>query len=351
MAKRKDKTPTLPVHGARVLPAVKIDSYKVETPDENGFLGDRASKGAFRETLARLHKLLPDDDSFAGKDLDEMSYRKLDAVLIEGPPAGAAIVLGAIEEFSQDFAQVIRRFLNLKDWKKTECIVIGGGMRASRLGELIVARTEQKLREDIDIRLTTIRNDPDEAGLIGSVHLVPAWILKGHGAILAVDIGGTNIRAGIVELHLRASADLAKARVRKYKLWRHGDEKVTREKAVARLIDMLNLLIKKARRKKLRLAPFIGVGCPGSINEDGTIESGAQNLPGNWHSRDFNLPQLLREAIPTIDGQEVGVILHNDAVVQGLSEVPFMREVNRWGVLTIGTGLGNARFTNRDPDH
>jgi hypothetical protein len=34
-------------------------------------------------------------------------------------------------------------------------------------------------------------------------------------------------------------------------------------------------------------------------------------------------------------------------VVQGLSEIPFMQDVDRWGVLTIGTGLGNARFTNR----
>jgi hypothetical protein len=39
--------------------------------------------------------------------------------------------------------------------------------------------------------------------------------------------------------------------------------------------------------------------------------------------------------------------MHNDGVVQGLAEVPFMQDVERWGVLTIGTGLGNARFTNR----
>jgi len=26
-----------------------------------------------------------------------------------------------------------------------------------------------------------------------------------------------------------------------------------------------------------------------------------------------------------------------------------MREVKRWGVLTIGTGLGNASYTNREP--
>jgi hypothetical protein len=26
-----------------------------------------------------------------------------------------------------------------------------------------------------------------------------------------------------------------------------------------------------------------------------------------------------------------------------------MRDVSRWGVVTIGTGLGNACFTNRTP--
>jgi hypothetical protein len=40
--------------------------------------------------------------------------------------------------------------------------------------------------------------------------------------------------------------------------------------------------------------------------------------------------------------------MHNDAVVQGLSEVPRMADVRHWGVLTIGTGLGNAAFTNRE---
>ncbi len=31
----------------------------------------------------------------------------------------------------------------------------------------------------------------------------------------------------------------------------------------------------------------------------------------------------------------------------GFSLVPFMRDVEHWGVMTIGTGLGNARFTNQ----
>ena len=77
------------------------------------------------------------------------------------------------------------------------------------------------------------------------------------------------------------------------------------------------------------------------------IDRGAQNLPGNWESSRFNLPLSLHEAIPTIGKHDTVILLHNDAVVQGLSEAPFMIDVAHWGVLTIGTGLGNARFTNR----
>jgi hypothetical protein len=44
---------------------------------------------------------------------------------------------------------------------------------------------------------------------------------------------------------------------------------------------------------------------------------------------------------------ETSIVMHNDAVVQGLSEIPFMQDVEHWGVLTVGTGLGNAQFTNR----
>ena len=51
--------------------------------------------------------------------------------------------------------------------------------------------------------------------------------------------------------------------------------------------------------------------------------------------------------IPRIGSRETVVTMHNDAVVQGLSETPWMQDVSHWGVLTIVTGLGNARFTNR----
>jgi predicted NBD/HSP70 family sugar kinase len=168
-------------------------------------------------------------------------------------------------------------------------------------------------------------------------------------AVLAVDIGGTNIRAGVVQLNLKKSKTLAKAKVWKYSLWRHGDEdNVKREYAVNQLGSMIKGLIGAAYKKRLKLAPFIGIGCPGVIEEDGAIDRGAQNLPGNWEGNKFNLPVALYEMIPTIGEHETSIVLHNDAVVQGLSEVPFMQDVSRWGIMTIGTGLGNARFTNRN---
>ena len=72
-----------------------------------------------------------------------------------------------------------------------------------------------------------------------------------------------------------------------------------------------------------------------------------QNLPGNWESTRFNLPRIIREQVPKIGDGETMVVMHNDAVVQGLSELPYVRNHLHWGVLTIGTGLGNARYTNR----
>jgi len=239
--------------------------------------------------------------------------------------------------------------LKLKAWQDTERIVVGGGFRAGRVGELVIGRTAVILKADkIAVDLVPLRDDPDEAGLIGAVHLAPRWIFEAHDAILAVDIGGSNIRAGVVTLNMKKAPDLSKASVWKLELWRHADEKrVGREAAVETLVDMLAGLIRRAEREKLRVAPFIGIGCPGIIAADGAIERGAQNLPGDWEAKSFHLPLALQEAIPRIGEHETAVIMHNDAVVQGLSAVPDMTDVKHWGALTIGTGLGNVKFTNR----
>jgi predicted NBD/HSP70 family sugar kinase len=346
--------PAVAAHGSLRLPAVEIDSYNIEVKDDEGFIGDRASKGAFRDIIENWRKPLrkAGADPFGDKASDELTKKQLDELLSKGDSEAAGIVHGAIEDFSQELAIVIRRFLKLKGWKNTQRIVVGGGFRASRVGELAIGRTSVILKADgVKIDLMPIRNDPDEAGLIGAVHLAPKWMFKAHEAILGVDIGGTNIRAGIVHLNMKKAEDLSKAYVWKYELWRHSDSAgIKREGTVDNLAEMLKRLVGVAKKDDLKLAPFIGIGCPGLIEEDGSIDRGAQNLPGNWTSSRFNLPVALHRAIPKIGDDETAILLHNDAVVQGLSEVPFMQDVDRWGVITIGTGLGNARFTNRHPD-
>ncbi|MCA1453094.1 ROK family protein [Bradyrhizobium sp. BRP22] len=351
MADETITTSGIAVHGASRLPWVEIDSFNLELKDEDEFLGDRASKGAFREILEKWRKPLrkSGEDPF-GKELSEdISKKELDAVLGGDDPEASVVVHSAIEDFAQELARVTRRFLKTKAWEKTERIVVGGGFRDSRLGELAIARAEILLKADsLKVEMRPIHSHPDDAGLIGALYLAPSWVFEAHDSILAVDIGGTNIRCGVVETRRKKASDLSKACVWKFELWRHAEDEPSRENAVKRLVKMLKELIAKAEDEGFKLAPFIGIACPGVIASDGSIKKGAQNLPGNWESSKFNLPVSLVEAIARIGENDTAVVMHNDGVVQGLSEVPFMQDVKRWGVLTIGTGLGNARFTNRN---
>lgn len=347
----KNTVGALPAHGAEELSGVTVDAYNAELRHAEGFVGDRASKRAFQSILDDWRDRMREmgEDPLGETPSEEISKKQLDKVLMEGDAEAAGMIHSAIEEFAQEFATVIRRFLRLKDWKETERIVVGGGLRQSRIGELAIGRTAVALKAaGHDVELRPIRHPSDHAGLIGCVHLVPSWTLAGFDGILAADIGGSNIRAGIVELPEKKKSAPAEATVGRLELWCHREEAPTRDEAVARLVEFLLGLIKRAEKDKLTLAPFIGIGCPGVVRPDGSIERGGQNLPGNWESKTFNLPQTLRESIPTIGEHETVIVMHNDAVVQGLSELPWMQDVERWGVMTIGTGLGNAHFTNRE---
>jgi hypothetical protein len=350
----RDETITttgIAAHGASRLPWVEIDSFNLELKDEEGFLGDRANKAAFWETLEEWRKPLRKfgEDPFGNEPSENISKKDLDAILAGDDAEASAVVHSAVEDFAQELVHVTRRFLKTKAWDRTERIVVGGGFRASRLGELAIARAEIVLKAgNFKVEILPIHGHPDDAGLIGALHLAPSWIFEAHDSILAVDIGGTNIRCGVVETRRKKAPDFSKACVWEFELWRHADDEPTREIAVKRLVKMLKDLIEKAEDEGFKLAPFVGVACPGVIESNGSIKKGAQNLPGNWESSKFNLPAILIEAIPRIGGHDTVVVMHNDGVVQGLSEVPFMQDVKRWGVLTIGTGLGNARFTNRN---
>src|SRR5262249_42194388 len=183
-------------------------------------------------------------DPLGGKPTNDLGKKKLDQMLIQGGPETAALVQGAIEEFAMELAKVTARFLELDGWRDTQRIVVGGGLRASRIGELAIGRASVTLKAaGHDVELRPIHHHPDDAGLIGAVHLAPPWMLSGHRAILAVDVGGSNIRAGIVELKGKngAEIDFSRSVVRESELWAYGHEetKVTRGEAGERSGQMV----------------------------------------------------------------------------------------------------------------
>ncbi|CAN7538726.1 ROK family protein [Variovorax sp. LjRoot290] len=349
--KKKASLPPPEIHGARELPTVLVEGYSLQLRDKDGFIGDQASQTAFRELLERWRRRRRKRgrDPLGAKHSKDLPKSTLDATLKAGQTSEAAdMVHGAIEEFAEELAWVIERFLRQPSWQGVERIVIGGGFPESDVGERAVLQAAAILQGmGIDVQLGRIGHETDDGGLLGWLHLAPPPLLKGRDAILAIDIGGTNVRCGIVKMRRKRAKDLSKAKVLRREKWRHADDAPARKVLVERLVDMLHDQIRYATKKGIRLAPFIGIGCPGLIRKDGSIARGAQNLPGDWESEHFHLPTELGKKIPTIGGEPALVLMHNDAVVQGLSELPFMRDVKRWAMLTIGTGLGNASYTNK----
>src|SRR4030081_980016 len=141
---------TVARHGTTRLPSVDVDSYNVELKDEDGFVGDGASKEAFHSIIENWRKALrkAGEDPFGDVKSEDISKKKLDALLSDGNPKAAGVVQSAIEDFAQELALVVRRFLKLKAWRDTERIVIGGGFRASRVGELAIGRAGVVLQAD-----------------------------------------------------------------------------------------------------------------------------------------------------------------------------------------------------------
>ena len=90
-------------HGARVLPAVTIDTYNEELRDSEGFVGDRASGRAFRAILDDWRDRLVGtlgEDPFGDTPTDEISKSKLDKALTGDETVAAGLVHTAVEEFA-----------------------------------------------------------------------------------------------------------------------------------------------------------------------------------------------------------------------------------------------------------
>jgi hypothetical protein len=94
MAKDKDQA-TLPMHGGAILPSVEVDSYNLELEDDEGFVGDKASRGAFRRMLDDVRDILRRDgeqDPLGDEDSERISKKRLEALLSKGDPSNGSCV-------------------------------------------------------------------------------------------------------------------------------------------------------------------------------------------------------------------------------------------------------------------
>ena len=95
--------PAIAAHGAKRLPSVEVDSYNVELKDDEGFIGDRASKGAFRQIIENwrvdLRKLGADPLSEGASE--DLTKKRLDDTLF--PTEIARICVRASNSFKPAF--------------------------------------------------------------------------------------------------------------------------------------------------------------------------------------------------------------------------------------------------------
>src|SRR6516225_11541756 len=77
--------PAVAAHGAKRLPSVEVDSYNVELKDNEGFIGDRASRDAFRTLIDQIRKAVRKggDDPLGDEDTQELSKAGLDNLLLK----------------------------------------------------------------------------------------------------------------------------------------------------------------------------------------------------------------------------------------------------------------------------
>jgi hypothetical protein len=338
------------LHGARILPNVEVTSYNLELSEHDKFVGDRANKASLLDLIDKWRRIVKRNgrDPLRKYPKGKISKSDMAALLTEGETDAAGVVQSALNEFSGRLAKVIEKYIQrVPEWRGVKLVLIGGGLSGSKIGRIAIGRAQAILAKgNRGIVLRQIASHPDDAALIGGVHLLPSWFLKGFDAILAVDIGGSNVRLGVVKFKLDRKLQVRKAAVVFRKRWSYAEEDPTRDAILEFIAAGLQRAVAWCRRHKLKPAPFVGVACPGRVRADGTVDRGAQNLPGKWGAGSGSLASYIRNNVNVQPTQDTVVVMHNDAVAHGLSELPAVK-MGEWAVLTIGTGLGNATFKKR----
>jgi glucokinase-like ROK family protein len=144
-------------------------------------------------------------------------------------------------------------------------------------------------------------------------------------AAIGVDIGGTSIKAGLVER--RGEVSLA-AQV-------PTEAAKGRDAITAGLTKAVEVVLTQAREQKIELAG-VGIATAGAVDQrDGSIFAATDNLPG-WSG--FPLRAFAEERF------HLPVFVVNDAQAAVLSELHFGsgRSLSNFIAITVGTGVGGG---------
>ena len=140
--------------------------------------------------------------------------------------------------------------------------------------------------------------------------------------IIGIDLGGTNIRGGIVNKNILSGV---------------VSKKINAEGSMEEVLEELFTLTDKLIKTSVKA---IGIGVPGLIDAEQKIVFDVMNIP-SW--KEIALQKLME------DRYNVPVIINNDANCFALGEFYFGKGkgCNSMVGLTIGTGLGSGLILNK----
>lgn len=148
--------------------------------------------------------------------------------------------------------------------------------------------------------------------------------------IIGVDLGGTNLKIGLLDLKYKILDRLTLNTVSFKK----------KNSLIKAILDSIDTILK---RNKLSIKKVIGVGLglPGPIDIEKGIVHFFPNIPG-W--RKVRIKNILYNKL------KVAVFVDNDARVMSLAESRLgkARRFNNVICLTLGTGVGGSVIINRD---
>lgn len=248
----------------------------------------------------------------------------------------------ALRRMGEILGRVVKKLLGWEYWRGVERIYIGGGLSEGRSGDILVNKASEFLAErDVGVNLQKIHYHPAVAGLVGVTYFLPLEMADLKN--ITVDLGGGILRTGIVD----PPDEYERPKAIYSRLLRWQDLGMERETLADLIASEVVGCLKMSEKTETDISEYVGVALPAVLDKNGYVIGKDRNLPGDWTDPEFNLPDIINSKIEEeTNFGDFRFVLKNDAVSQGLSEIPFAKYVGEWGILTVGTGLGNARFRN-----